>query len=500
MSLLGLDIGTSGCKAVAFDLDGRAIASAYEEYDVRHGQPGWAELDAAEVWGKIKTVLGKVAAATTRDQVKAISFSSLGEATVPVTADRTIAGPSLLCIDARGAEYVERLRAALPDERLYAINGNTLGNNYGLTKLMWLRDHRPDVYRAADRFLPWGSFAPFMLGADPIVDYSLANRILLFDIERCDWSDELLGLAGLDRRKFPATTATGTVVGVLASVIARELSLPAGIPLVAGAHDQCMNAVGCGVIDEGQAMYGMGTFICAVPVFSRRAAPGVMIPRGLCTEHHAAPNRYVSFIYNQGGALLKWCRDTMAATDHRAAKSAGRDIYDDLMREMPAEPGKLMVLPHFIGTGPPGFIEDTAGVIAGLHLDTSRGAVVKGVLEGATYYIHECLDSLPSAGIAVRDFRAVGGGGKSDAWVQLSADIIGKPFVRPKVTEAGALGAAIVAGAGCGVFASLREGVARLVALDRTFEPDAHRHAIYGERFAKYRQLYPLLQDYLRGM
>ena len=500
MSLLGLDIGTSGCKAVAFDLGGRTISLAYEEYDPVRTRPGWAELDTVDVWKKIRTVLGKVAVATAHDPVQAISFSSLGEAFVPVSADRRILGPSILCIDPRGAEYVAPLRAGLADAELYAINGNSWGNHYSLTKLMWLRDHDPELYRAADKFLLWGSFVPFMLGADPAVDFSLANRTLLFDLARGDWSPRLLALAGIDPAKLPRTVPSGTVIGKVSEAMAGELGLPAGIPLVAGGHDQCVNAVGCGVLDEGRAMYGLGTFICAVPVFRKRVAPALMIPRGLCTEHHAAKDRFVSFIYNQGGAVLKWCRDTFAAAEHAQAKLDGRDMYQALMAEMPVEPGRIMVLPHFTATGPPAFITETSGVIAGLHLDSSRGDVVKGVLEGVTYYIRECLETLPEAGIEISDFRAVGGGSKSDAWLQLSADIMGRPFVRPRVTEAGALGAAILAGTGCGLYPSLADAANALVTLDRVFVPDSARHAIYNQRFAQYRQLYPLLRDYLAGL
>ena len=497
MSLLGLDIGTSGCKAVAFDLDGRIIALAYEEYDPRRPQPGWAELDTAEVWGKIRAVLRKVAAAAADDLVQAISFSSLGEAVVPVSADRRILGPSILCIDARGAEYVEPLAARVPAAQLYRINGNSWGNHYSVTKLMWMRDNCPELYRAADKFLLWGSFVPFMLGAEAAVDFSLANRTLLFDLARRAWSAELLNNAGLDPEKLPVPVPSGSVIGQLSRAMAAELGLPAGIPLVAGAHDQCANAVGCGVTDEGRAMYGLGSFICAVPVFRQRVDAKLMLPRGLCTEHHAVKDRFVSFIYNQGGILLKWCRDTFAAAECRQARTEGRDVYATLMQELPPEPGRIMVLPHFTATGPPDFVTRTSGVIAGLHLDSSRGAVIKGVIEGMTYYLRECLDALPAAGIHIRDFRAVGGGSKSDAWLQLSADIMGRPFVRPKVTEAGALGAAILAGTGCGVYPSVPEAAARLVVQDRVFEPNPERHALYSRRFEQYRKLFPLLRDYL---
>jgi xylulokinase len=496
MSLLGIDVGTTGCKAAVFSEEGRLIAVAYEEYDVRRPQPGWAELDAVDVWKRVKRTTAQAVAHAGADPVRALSVSSLGEAMVPVTAQGQVLGPSLLNFDERGEAYLEGLGHALTDERLYRINGNTLGNNYGLTKLKWIKEHQPDLYARADKFLLWGSFVAFMFGAEALVDYSLANRTLLFDVDRRDWSDELLAWAGLDRAKLPGTVPSGTIIGQVADRIAGELGLPRGVAIAAGAHDQCANAVGCGAIQDGQAVYGMGTYICITPTFSRRREPAVMVERGLNTEHHAAPGKYASFIYNQGGALVKWYRDTFAAVERRQAQASGRDIYADLIAEIPPEPSSILVLPHFTQTGPPRFISDSCGVMVGLRLETTRGDILKGILEGTTFYLKECIESLPATGIAINDFRAVGGGSKSDAWIQVCADIMGRPFVRPKITEAGALGAAIIAGVGAGVFSSFESGVEAMVQLERTFEPDARQQQRYADRFEEYRKLGPWLRDY----
>jgi len=508
MSLLGIDVGTTGCKAAVFSTEGYLLASAYEEYDVQRPQPGRAELDAIEVWTKIKRMISQVVSNSASDPIKALAVSSLGEATVAVTEDRQVLGPSILNFDARGEEYLESLSTALTNERLYRINGNTLGNHYGLTKLKWIKEHQPALYERAHNFLLWGSFVSFMLGADPVADYSLANRTLLFDIDREAWSEELLALAGLDRSKLPDTAPSGTVIGMVSERVAGELGLPSNVSIITGAHDQCANAVGCGVIEEGRAVYGMGTFICITPVFSQRREPAVMIERGLNTEHHAVPGKYVSFIYNQGGSLVKWFRDTFATAEHRRAEEAGRacpersrrDVYPDLLAEIPEGPSGIMVLPHFTTTGPPEFISDSCGVMAGLRLETSRGDILKGILEGTAFYLKECVESLPPTGIEIADFRAVGGGSKSDAWIQLCADIMGRPFVRPRITEAGALGAAIMAGVGSGVFPSYEAGVEAMVSLERTFEPDPQQQKLYESWFDKYRKLWPFMKEYLRDL
>jgi len=354
MNLLGIDAGTTGCKVALFSLQGEILASAYREYDAQSPQAGWAQLDSSAIWEAVKATIRTVTSANPGAQIQAVSVSSLGEAVVPVSADRQILGPSILNFDIRGEEFLPALAALLPDERLYAINGNTLGNHFGLTKLKWIRTYQPELYERTYKFLHWSSFIAFMLGADPAVDASMANRTLLFDIHQGDWSETLLQAAGLERLKLPAIAPSGTVIGTVAAPIAAELGLPPGVRIVSGAHDQCANAVGAGVVDAGSTVFGMGTYHCITPVFTTPPDPQTMIARGLNTENHAIPGRYVSFIYNQGGAVVKWFRDTFATLEHRQAEAQGRSVYPDLFAEVSLEPGKLLellvwrsaVLPH----------------------------------------------------------------------------------------------------------------------------------------------------------
>jgi xylulokinase len=208
------------------------------------------------------------------------------------------------------------------------------------------------------------------------------------------------------------------------------------------------------------------------------------------------PGLFASFIYNQGGVLVKWFRDTFAGDEQQSTGN----IYNRLIAEMPQEPSSVFVLPHFAPTGPPEFITDSRGVIVGLQLETTRGDILKGVIEGCAYYLKEIIDSLPPTGINIQEYRATGGGAQSDRWVQITADIMGQPVIRPKNTEAGALGAAIIAGVGRGIFDTYQDGVEAMVKLDQTFEPDLQMHGRYQERFEKYTQLGPLMRSYLQDL
>jgi xylulokinase len=173
-------------------------------------------------------------------------------------------------------------------------------------------------------------------------------------------------------------------------------------------------------------------------------------------------------------------------------------VYADLIREIPEGPSSVMVLPHFTVTGPPEFITDSSGLIAGLTVNTTRGDILKGILEGAVFYHKALVDACERTGIPLRELRAVGGGSRSDAWLQICADILGKPVIRTRVSEAGCLGAALLAAAGTGAFSSIAEGVSAMVSLGERFEPHTARQARYAERFERYRGLWPLLRDALR--
>jgi len=491
MSLLGIDLGTTGCKAGVFGLDGSCIAQAYREYDMLHPQPGWSELDSSRVWKKTKEVIAVVAAEAKHDPITTLSISSFGEAFVPVSKDRNILGNSILCIDDRGKEHTDRLLQEFGKEGFYSINPNIPGPNYSLPKLLWFREHRPEIYEQANHLLLWADFVAFMLGCEAIANHAHANHTLLYDLEKDDWSDELLEWSGIPREKLGRVVSCGDVIGTVADKIAEDLGLPRGVQVVAGAHDQCCNAFGCGAVSEGKAVYGLGSFDCITPVFKKPAEPLVMLRAGLTIEHHVLPGLYAGFVYNQAGLLVKWFRDTFSNPDIS---------YSQLDSEMPTDPTRLLILPHFEPPVSPFHIPGTSGVIAGLKTSTRRGEILKAIYECAALYFVDSIETLQSSGMDVSEFVASGGGAKSDVGLQIRADVFGLPLVRPRITEAGLLGAAMLAGLSTGVFQSPEEASGIFVHADRVFEPDAKQHAIYREKHALYQQLYPSLKPILQNL
>jgi xylulokinase len=495
MSLLGIDIGTTGCKVIALSANRAILATAHREYDVIRPQPGWAELDSRAVWMCIQDAIREVARQTAHDPITALSVSSMGEAMTPISQDRQILGNCLLGFDSRGTETLARL-SALDPVTFFERSGNLPSLVYGGPKLVWLRNNQPALFEQTYRFLGWADLVAFLLGGDPVEDFSLANRTLFLDLERSGWSRETLDYVGMPLDKLPGLAQAGTVVGTVAKDLAEALGLSPAVQIVLGAHDQCLSTLGAGAIRPGMAGYALGTYICITPVYGTIPPAAQMIKARLNVEHHAVPGLYVSFLYNlTGGALLKWFRDTFSRLERAQAQASGTDVYDQLLAEMPSEPTDLMVLPHFAPTGPPYFDDHPGGLIAGLTLETTRGEFIKGLLEGVTYYFRAGLDLMAEAGINIQEYRVTGGGARSDAWLQIKADILGKPLVRPKISEASALGAAILAGVGSGIYESAAQAVQALVQVDRVFEPDTRRHRLYDERFARYSLLYPFSQS-----
>jgi xylulokinase len=489
---MGIDIGTTGCKVVVYALNGKVLSHAYTEYDIEYSGSGFAELDAFSIWPKIRAIIHKAASEVFQsDPVDALSTSSLGEAVVPVSKDRRILGPSILMNDPRGNEFTEVLRRNLSDLDCFRITGNAVGAQFGFTKLVWLKSNKPDLYDRTYKFLNWGSFVAFMLGAEPRVDYSLANRSLLFDITACDWSDRLIGIVGLDREKLPACEPAGSIIGTVPASIAQELCLAKDAFVVNGGHDQCVNALGCGVVEPGEAMYDMGTFPTIMPIHSEPPSPHRMVNFGLNLEHHVVPNFFISLIYHMGGSLIKWYRDTFAQAESRQVD----DIYSKLFSEVPDVIAPLFVLPNFSPMGPPDFISDSCGVILGLRNFSKRADILKSIVESNNLALKVSVENLASIGVGIDSYRAVGGMAKSDVVLQISADILNAAIERTNISETGTFGAAILAGSACGYFESPSKAAKDLVVVQKVFCQDYERARQYQVFFDFYKHFYRKLTD-----
>ncbi len=495
MSILGVDIGTTGVKAVTFSEEGRLLASSYREYALKSPASGHLELDPREVLAAIRSVLGGTLAATRGDPVRSVATSALGEAAVPVDGAIEPVANAIVGFDARGDAEAEAFRRRISNEEVFSIAGHAINSYHTIFKVLWRRDRDPASFARTKKFLCFGDFFIGALGMEPRIDWSVAARTLAFDIREKRWSERILSAAGLPSI-FAEPVAPGEPVGV-AGAGGASLGLPKGSTVAGGLHDQPAGILGAG-IRPGESMLATGTVVClgVRPTTVPAAAP--MVANNLC-YYPTFGGGHISIAWNfTGGSLIKWFRDQLSEADRAEAERRGADPYDLILDGLPSEPTRLVVLPHFTTTGTPWLDPKALGAILGLRLTTTRKEIAKAILEGIAYEVKLNAELLSSAGVEIRLYKAIGGAAKSPAWMQLYADVLDRPVAVLSVTEGAALGAALLGGRAAGIYKSDREAedvAARAARIERIYEPRPEHASRYRERFEVYRGLYPTLRE-----
>ncbi len=495
MSVLGLDIGTTGCKAVVFAPDGEILASAYEEYPLVFPRPGWAELDSHGVWAAVQRVVA-AAASGASDPVEALSVSVFGESFLPVDSSGEPLYNTILSFDARAQAQADRLAEKLGREAIFQITGMPQHSSYTVNKVMWLRDHEPEIFKSASKMLLWEDYFCLKCGLEPHVDYSVIGRTLALDVRTKRWAEPIFEAAELDPGLFATPCPSGQVLGEVSRKAAAQLGLPPGVKVVAGGHDQPACALGAGVVAPGVSTDTTGTVECMTMAMAEPVLTDAMLASNICVYPHVVPGRYVSLAYlYTAGSILRWFRDHFGADARAVAESTGRDVYDVLIDAAPDGPIDLFLLPHFQGSGTPYLDSDSRGLLAGLTLNTQAQDVTRAILDGVAYEMRMNLEAVQAGGLAVEKFCAIGGGSRSDAWCQTKADVTGLPVDALDVSEAGCLGVAMLAGAATGIWPSIDEAISQLVRVRQSFAPDPAHQALYERAFEVYRRIYASCAD-----
>jgi xylulokinase len=501
MSLIGIDVGTSGCKAGIFDTSGHTLGSAYCEYSITNSGLGHAEINPEMVWESVKLVLAQAISKSATspnakgDLPRALSVSSLGESVVAIGKDGATLGPSLLYHDCRGNEEAGLLDKRLGKNQLYAISGARPHGMYSIGKIMWLQKHEPRMYASAYKFLLFADFILYRFGAEPRTDYSLAARTMAFDVSACNWSSNILEAAGISPDKFATPVPAGTAIGRIDPKIAAELGLPDDLVLVSGGHDQTCAALGAGVTRSGSSVDGMGTVECITPAFGCPVINQAMQTGHFACVPHVVPGLYVTYAFNlSAGGLLKWYRDTFAMEEQRQAAESGQDVYDLILDSAGSSPGTILVLPYILGAATPYMDTAARGAIAGIGSTSTKGDMVRGILEGICFEMRLNLDHLADAGIAVDELRAVGGLSRSRKMLALKANIMKRRVLTLDVAEAGTLGAAMLAGTAVGEFANLQQAADSCVRIKEEFLPNPAKTSLYDDLYLQYQKLYPAMK------
>ncbi|MCQ6560543.1 FGGY-family carbohydrate kinase [Paenibacillus mendelii] len=490
MSFIGLDIGTTGCKSSLFDQEGRILSSAYREYPLEYPKPGHYELDPRRVWEAVRTILEETMASQNGIRVQALSISSLGETFVPVDREGRALASGILYTDVRGREETAILERKLGKRRIMELAGVPVHPMFSLPKMMWIKTHQPDVYARTWKFMLFGDYIAYLLTGAATCNHSLASRTMAFNVSNKSWEPVLLEAAGIELALLPDLIQPGGIIGQVRQDLAVTLGLQPDTLVVAGGHDQACAALGAGIMRDNQAIDGIGTVECITPAYSSPVLNETMLSHQFNCAPHVIEDMYLTYAFNfTGGSLLKWYRDHWGRHAEEEARKAGLGVYDYLTSTAHASPTDLLVVPHFAGSGTPFMNPEAKGVIYGLTLDTNAGQLYRALLEGVTYEMRYNLECLSEAGIPIDTLRAVGGGAKSDLWLQIKADIMNRPIERLNVSEAGTVGAIMLAGKAAGAYRSFDEAASVLVKPDRTFHPGKPNTELYQDRYEKYKKL-----------
>ena len=481
MISLGIDIGGTGCKCVAFSDAGVQLALSYEEYPLAAGTVNLPpEILCRSVFHVIRACADKL---SNKEDIAAITVSSFGESFVALDADGNPLDDIRMYFGNSESAAFDALVERVGAERFMDICRILPDSSYSLAKMLYTKEIAP---RPVWKFLFIAGFLCYRLSGKAATDVSLACRSLLYDVkERC-WSDELLGQANIRKDQLPEVVQPGTALGRILPELAAGLGLPETTLVVIGTHDQIVNALGAGVHRAGDAVDTSGTCECVTPLFTEiPESPDFQRDNFACVPYLEGRG-YVTYAYNiSAGSVVKWYRDALAYH----LKQDERSIYDVLNESAPTEPTDLMVLPFLQGMGgTPDVNPNMTGLIAGLTTQTRLPDIYRAILEGVTFEMRYNQERLAENGVTFQRLLACGGGTRSKVWLQIKADVLGCDIVPAQAEETGAMGSAIL-GLAAVLGVSPLEIAPRFWKYGETIRPNNAHMEIYNRRYALYKQL-----------
>lgn len=491
--LIGVDLGTTGCRAIVYDQHGHEVATSYVEYEVNTPEPGWAEQDPESWWqAAVQTIRDAVDKAQL-DPTDVAAIGVTGQQPSPVFVDqdgRSLA-PSLIWMDQRTAGQCEEIEAALGADHIYQVTGLRVDTIYAATKILWVRQHWPDAYRQAYKILLAKDFLLQRLTGQFVSDYATSASTLLLDIHRLDWWEEILHAIDISVDKLPSLHLSTDLAGALRQEVAEETGLVAGTPVYTCAGDTTAQAVGTRVVSPGETCAVIGT---SCDVVTCAETPTADPYRRFGCYPHAVAGRYVIIAgANGGGVALRWFRDQFCQVEVESASRLRLSPYAlmdlEAGRTSPGA-GGIVFLPYVMGERSPVFDPLAQGIFFGVSLRHTRAHFIRAIMEGVACSIRHRLAISEEQGIEIPSIYIAGGGGNSTLWRQIVADVTGKPNEALLVTEATCIGAAVLAGVGVGLYASVEDACAEILPVAGRCEPQSDTQAVYDNLFDVYVKLY----------
>lgn len=494
MKIAGLDIGTTGCKLTVFDQNGTYLDNAYQDYPVKRGGSEH-EINAEAIMEGVLSVLK--AMGEKHPDIAGIGVTSFGETFVLADESGRPLHQAMLYTDPRGENECRELEEKLGGMTIASITGLRPHEMYSISKIMWMKRNRPEVYEKVGHIFLMQDYVVFYLTGTAQIDYSLATRTMAFDITTLQWSKEMLEAADIDVELMSKPVPTGTSAGPIRREIAEQTGLSVDTQIITVSHDQVAAAVGAGVFDSDAAVDGAGTVECVTPIYDELPNLQTMYDGYYSVIPYVIPGKYVCYAFSYtGGALIQWCVDTLAKKEKELAAERGISINEYLEGQFSengsgfSEPTGMLVLPHFAGAATPYMDIGSKGVIAGLTSGSTVSDIYRACMEGVVYEMVLNMESLRNSGIHFKMLYATGGGARSEIWMQMKADMLNVPITALKTVDAGTVGSAMLTGIAVGCFEDLEDAAKHMVEKRQVYHPRPEMHKKYQKVYKKYRNLY----------
>ena len=495
---LGIDIGTSGTKALVMDADGRVLATATGEHPIFAPKPGWSEQRPDDWWASTvaatRAVLKK--AKIDAKQVAGIGLSGQMHGLVITDAAGKPLRPSLIWNDQRTAGQCAEIEEAVGGrKKLISLVGNIAMTSFTLTKLLWVRKHEPKIYDKIKHFLLPKDYVRLQLTGEYVGEVSDMSGTLMLDQKKRNWSKEIISTFQIDASILPPVVESHEITGRLTKAAAAALGLAEGTPVVGGAGDQPAGAVGNGVVAEGLMSATMGTSGVVYVHSTKYLTDPVGKVQTFCSS---VAGEYCMFgcILSAGGSY-QWYRNVLGTAEIAEAKKKKVDPYELLTAQAAAAPAGcegLFFLPYLTGERTPHADPNARACWIGMHSRTTRNELVRSVLEGVTFAMNDAVTAFKDRGVPIKQIRLSGGGARSAFWRQLQADIYGATAVTINAEEGPAYGVALLAAVGTGRFKDVRQACKSAISVTRTVNPQPKLKKLYEKNYAQYRRLYPALK------
>jgi len=492
--VLGIDVGTGGTRAVVVDREGKILSSATSEH-VPFASPktGWAEQDPHDWWRAAGEAIRAALKPVPGGNVVCAGLAGQMHGAVLLDSRGEVLRPSLIWCDVRTQTQCDWLNSKFSERKIIELTCNPALANFTLTKLLWVRDNEPEVWKSFEKVLLPKDYVRFRMTGEHAMDVAEASGTLMLDVAHRRWSDEMMAMVDIPMSSLPKLCESPEVCARISDKGAAHTGLKAGTPVVGGAGDQAGGAVGMGVVRAGAVSATIGT---SGVVFAATDNPA-MDPKGrVHTFCHAVPGRWhVMGVTQAAGQSLRWMRELL--------KNGSNLDYDQLTREAAqVAPGSDGVLwaPYLMGERTPHLDPNARGTLTGLSASHTRGHVTRAVLEGVAFSLKDTFSLFAAMKVPVNNVRLGGGGARSELWRQIQADVYGYEVEILAAEEGAAYGGALLAGVGAKWWNSVEEACDRVVEVQQRVKPNPLAAAAVDKQYENYRLLYPALKPLFARM